>query len=34
MFRRRTCAIIREFKVLNDICLRHVMGVEESESGC
>jgi hypothetical protein len=34
MFRRRTCAILRELKVSDVICLRYVMGVENSENGC
>jgi hypothetical protein len=34
MFRPRTCANLREFKVPDEICLRYVMGAEDSESGC
>jgi hypothetical protein len=34
MFRLRACAILRELKVPDEICLRYVMGAEESESGC
>jgi hypothetical protein len=34
MFRRRTCAIIRELTVPDEMCLRYVMGTEGSESGC
>jgi hypothetical protein len=28
MFRRRSCAIFRELKVPDEICLRYVMGAE------
>jgi hypothetical protein len=34
MFRRRTCAILWELKVPDEICLRYVMGAEDSEGGC
>jgi hypothetical protein len=34
MFRRRTCAILSELNVPDEICLRYVMGAEDSESGC
>jgi hypothetical protein len=33
MFRRCTCAILRELKVSDEICLRYVIGAEDSESG-
>jgi hypothetical protein len=34
MFQRYTCAILREFKVPDEICLQYIMGAEDSESGC
>jgi hypothetical protein len=34
MFRRRSCAILRELTVPDEICLLYVMGAEDSESGC
>jgi hypothetical protein len=32
MFRRHTCAILREIKVPDEICLRYDMGAEDSNS--
>jgi hypothetical protein len=34
MFRRRTCTILREPKVSDEICLRYVMGAKDSQGGC
>jgi hypothetical protein len=34
MFRRRTWVILSELKVPDEICLRYVMGAEDSDSGC
>jgi hypothetical protein len=34
MFRRHTCAILRELKVPDEMCFRYVMDAEDSESGC